>query len=532
MKHYLNLVSISNKVHRRQSRMTRICIVLAVFLVAVMFGLADMYLQSMTDEIRHQKGDWHCKITSISAETAEYIEARPEIDVAGWQGIIPAENGYSLVGQSLALAGMDETVFSQVYLGSFLSGEFPEAVGEAALSSALAQATGISAGDSITLNCPDGSTLQLTITGIFDNEAASLTTNNPNALLLRPESLSSIPSGDLSENWQYVVRFSLLSNVSSSIADIVQQNGISDTQIVQNLELLSLLGQADDSTVSAIYTIAFMLAIVVMGTCIMMISSSLANNVSQRMELFGLMRCLGATKRQILRFVRCEVLQWCVTAMPIGIALSIVVIWGLCAVMRQLSTVWFGYMPIFGISWLSIGVSIILGLVTVLLAARSPAKMAAKVSPLEAVTGGVRQESSFRHAANTRRWHVDVALGIHHAKSKRRSYFLMTGAFAICIALFLGFCTLVPFMKNAFMPKEWTPDLSIVSDTNTCSIPADCKDAVAQNSAVSRVFGRMFAYDVPMETEGTTHNSNLISYEENQFRGDQKQNQIYTITLF
>ena len=39
MKHYLDLVSISNKVHRRQSRMTRICIVLAVFLVAVMFGL-------------------------------------------------------------------------------------------------------------------------------------------------------------------------------------------------------------------------------------------------------------------------------------------------------------------------------------------------------------------------------------------------------------------------------------------------------------------------------------------------------------
>ena len=32
MKHYLDLVSISNKVHRRQSRMTRICIVLAVFL--------------------------------------------------------------------------------------------------------------------------------------------------------------------------------------------------------------------------------------------------------------------------------------------------------------------------------------------------------------------------------------------------------------------------------------------------------------------------------------------------------------------
>jgi putative ABC transport system permease protein len=132
------------------------------------------------------------------------------------------------------------------------------------------------------------------------------------------------------------------------------------------------------------------------------------SNVSQRMEFFGLLRCLGATRRQVLRFVRREALQWCITAIPIGIGLSIVVVWGLCAVMRQLSTVWFGYMPIFGISWLSIGVSIVLGLITVLLAARTPAKMAAKVSPLEAVTGNTQQESSFRHAANTRRWHVEV----------------------------------------------------------------------------------------------------------------------------
>ena len=88
MKHYLDLVSISNKVHRRQSRMTRICIVLAVFLVAVMFGLADMYLKSMTDETRHQTGDWHCKITAIDEKTSEYIAGKatfPQKSAAQWQ---------------------------------------------------------------------------------------------------------------------------------------------------------------------------------------------------------------------------------------------------------------------------------------------------------------------------------------------------------------------------------------------------------------------------------------------------------------
>ena len=37
MKSYLSLVPISAKVHKRQSRMTRICIILAVFLVTSSF---------------------------------------------------------------------------------------------------------------------------------------------------------------------------------------------------------------------------------------------------------------------------------------------------------------------------------------------------------------------------------------------------------------------------------------------------------------------------------------------------------------
>ena len=230
------------------------------------------------------------------------------------------------------------------------------------------------------------------------------------------------------------------------------------------------------------------------------------------------MRCLGATRRQVFRFVRREALHWCVTSIPIGIGLSIVVVWGMCAVMRRLSSVWFGYMPVWGISWLSIAVSIVVGNRDGFAGCTFSRKICGQSVSLEAVTGSARQNTTFRHAANTHRWKVDVALGIHHAKAKRRSYLLMTCAFATCLTLFLGFCTLVPFMKNAFMPKEWASELSIVSESNTCSIPFEQRNAVSEVPAVSHVFGRMFAYDVPAEISGTPHNSNLISYEENQFR--------------
>ena len=42
MKSYLSLIPISAKVHRRQNRMTLLCIIFAVFLVTAIFSMAEM----------------------------------------------------------------------------------------------------------------------------------------------------------------------------------------------------------------------------------------------------------------------------------------------------------------------------------------------------------------------------------------------------------------------------------------------------------------------------------------------------------
>lgn len=282
---------------------------------------------------------------------------------------------------------------------------------------------------------------------------------------------------------------------------------------------MSIQGQLEGKTgVNQIYQVAFILSVIVMLTCILMISSSLNSNVAERTEFFGMLRCLGATKRQIMRFVRLEGLYWCKTAIPIGIIFSVVIVWILSAAMRVINPQWFSSMPILGISWISVIASILLGLLTVLLAARSPAKRAAKVSPLTAVSGNAGQTASFRKAANTTAFKIETALGIHHAKAKKKNYILMTGAFAVCITLFLTFSTLVDFMKNAFVPPVYTPELSIASETNTCSIFNELLEQIKQNDVVKRAYGRMFAYEVPAENNGKNYNANLISYEENQFR--------------
>ena len=129
-----------------------------------------------------------------------------------------------------------------------------------------------------------------------------------------------------------------------------------------------------------------------------------------------------------------------------------------------------------------------------------------------------QQTTMFRKAANTSFFKIETAMGVHHAKSNKKNYVLMTGAFAICIVLFLTFSTLVNFMQNAFMPSEWTPELSIVSETNTCSIDSVLLENIKQNENVKRAYGRMFAYDVPVNIDGSNHKANVISYEANQFK--------------
>ena len=517
MKHYLKLVPISAKIHRKQSKMTRICITLAVLLVAVMFGLADMYLQGVTRHQMEESGNWHYEFHSIDTQTASFISARPETEVSGWHNTVSSEAGYSIKGQTISISAQERKVFENIFLNEIIEGEYPNASGEIAVSSSLKDTASISLNETVELYKSDGSVTAYSVVGFLDDtETSRLVEGDTPIAVMTPTGFEALVVADADTS--YVVQFSRICNIPDIIKGIKESNHLSEEQMTGNIPLLSIQGQIAGKTgVDQIYQVAFILSVIVMVTCILMISSSLNSNVAERTEFFGMLRCLGATKRQIMRFVRLEGIYWCRTAIPIGIILSILIVWILSAAMRVINPLWFSAMPVFGISWISIIASILLGLLTVLLAARSPAKRAAKVSPLMAVSGNAGQTASFHKSANTKAFKIETAMGIHHAKSKKRNFVLMTGAFAVCITLFLTFSTLIDFMKNAFVPPEYTPELSIASETNACSIDNKLLEQIKENNFVKRAYGRMFAYNVPTESSGKSYNANLISYEENQF---------------
>ena len=57
------------------NRMSIICIVLAVFLVTAIFGMADMFIRGQILQAQQEKGNWHIGIKGISDEDAKLISS-------------------------------------------------------------------------------------------------------------------------------------------------------------------------------------------------------------------------------------------------------------------------------------------------------------------------------------------------------------------------------------------------------------------------------------------------------------------------
>lgn len=300
-----------------------------------------------------------------------------------------------------------------------------------------------------------------------------------------------------------------------SMADIGIQ--MEKTRLLNKHGSMALQEIGKSPAVQSLYGISVVLFFLILIAGVLMISSSINSNVAQRTKFFGMIRCIGMSRQQVIRFVRLEALNWCKTAVPIGLGFGIVITWGLCAALRFLVGGEFADIPIFVISPIGIINGIVVGIVTVLLAAGSPAKRAAKVSPVTAVSGNSENINKTYNAVNNSLFKIETALGIHHAVSLKKNLVLMTGSFALSIILFLTFSVFIDFIGYLMPQSSSTPDISISSNNNTNSVDKALLAALREMDGVKHVFGRRSSFNIPAEINGNTSLTDkvdMISYDD------------------
>lgn len=516
MRSYLSLVPISAKVHKRQSRMTRICIILAVFLVTSIFSMAEMWTDAETTAMRHNHGDWHIALQNVSKDEAEQIRKNSNVAVSSWYDEIntDAEQNYYIDGKNAVLYGIEESYITDI-MKYPTEGVYPQNENEVALSADAKELFSVKIGDEITLDTPVGD-VKYTISGFYEDDTEFNDIIGGCCVFMNRKTFDEIRrlNGVESES-QFYIRFQNENGLKKTIADMMQQYNLTAENVKENTAVLGMLGASSNESVNELYPLAAACFVIILIAGVFMISSCMNSNVAQRTKFFGMMRCIGASKQQIIRFVRLEALNWCKTAIPIGYALGTVTCWILCAILRFFVKGEWVDMPLFAVSINGILCGALVGVITVFIAAHSPAKQAAMVSPAAAVSGNADMSKNVNHAAKTRFLKVETSLGIHHATGTKKNLFLMTGSFALMIVLFLAFSACLDFVHKLLpsVTSKFTPDITIASQDDTNSLDGNLPDKIAEIEGVESAFGMMTRTAFSVEVNGNETEIDLFSHD-------------------
>ena len=503
MKSYLSLIPISAKVRRRQNRMTILCIVIAVFLVSAIFSVADMMLRTQMNRAAGKDGSWHLQIAGITQSQAEQLAQQPDVVCAGAGAVFNegGEEDYRLNGKRVVLYGCDAQ-FLRVNRSAAFEGTFPEQDGEVLLGKGAARIFGVAIGDSVTLKLPDGQNRTLTVTGIggVDESYYGMQFALVDIYLLQ-ETFESLLTGqgEALPQTVYDLQYTSAAKAAKALPQLQQQYG--EDAVHENLNVMGSAGQSNSTAFRTVYGMAGVLFALVLLAGVLMISGTMNSNIAQRTRFFGMMRCLGMSKQQVVHFVRMEALNWCRIAVPIGLVLGTFSSWAVCGALRYGIGGEFATTPVFRLSMGGLCAGAVVGVVTVLLAAQAPAKQAAEVPPVAAASGS-EQAAVVHHAANLGSGRTETALGIYHATASKKNWFLITASFALSIVLALGFIVILQF-ASLLLPSlaPWQADVIYTGYDNERVLPDTMAQQLRRMPGVARVWGCTGLVHVPASSD-------------------------------
>ena len=516
MRSYLSLAGISAKAHRKSSRVTQLCIMIAVVLVISVFSMVDFEYMHMTEKLVRDHGNWHIALNHVPKEEAESVWNEADVKAACWYDTFNyrLDQPICLDSRPICIIGTEESFFTDFWKDMLTEGRFPQNGSEALLNQNAENILGCRVGDAVVIQTPAGE-YSYTVCGFVSDTSYSLARDALIAVLDYTEMGRMAEANGQAREMQYYIQFKQSLSIKKTIANLKASHGWTDENVAENAALLGIMGMSTDNYIVGLYGVAAILVVIVVLAGIMMISGSLNAGVAQRTEYYGMLRCIGAGKRQVKRLVRREALHWLLLAIPAGAVISTLICWVICAVLAYgIGGEWAG-MPVGRISWIGIGIGVLVGTITVILAAAAPAKRAAAVSPIAAVSGsGDGQNAGM---AKLGKAPVPIALGVYHVFAKKKNLILMTASFALSIILFLTFSVMITWIENALTTnKPYSPDISLYYSDYSAGLGSDLADDLRGIAGVKHVYARMHRL-TEVENCEKANKIDLISYDEIQF---------------
>ena len=209
----------------------------------------------------------------------------------------------------------------------------------------------------------------------------------------------------------------------------------------------------DQNTTGGLGYAAIIVCIIIVITSVFCIKNSFDISITEKIKQYGMLRSIGATKKQIKRNVYYEGLILGIIGIPLGIILGLIASYILVIVSNiflkdMLNT---GLKLVLSISWVSIIVAIILGIITIYLSALRSAVKASKVSPINSIRNSadikIKSKKIKCPKVINKLFGIGGEISYKNFKRNKKKYRTTVISIVVSVAVFIG---LSYFISEAF----------------------------------------------------------------------------------
>lgn len=466
------------KQNRVRTLVTIIGIILSVALFTAVAEGAYSGRQYLVDVTVAENGAYHGWLDHVNPDKLEQLRQRPELE----QTAELEDLGWALVGDTehqqaypyLHIVSMSEG-FSDLVTVRLLEGRMPENEHELLISDMTEASTGIKyqVGQLVTVQAGRrvdraGNTLDehnpylfeqehltdteervYTVVGVYDRFSDDVEGwDMPGSLVLT--------TGASGPNYKFFLTMKHIDDCSEFLYSCFPEIALNGGT---NRDLLAYSGASANQEINAVIygLVAILFALIFLGS-VALIYNSFSISVSERTRQFGLLKSIGATKRQTRRAVLTEALLLCAAGIPAGLLLGC---GGIGLTLRFLQPAFNSFVNIEGIDGVKIRLVLYapalalaagIGLLTALVSAWIPAMRATRLTPIAAI----RQSADVK--INPRRVKVSKlteklfgfpgALAAKNFKRSRKQYRSTVISLFMSIVLFISAFTFSDYLRK------------------------------------------------------------------------------------
>ena len=119
------------------------------------------------------------------------------------------------------------------------------------------------------------------------------------------------------------VRIAGAADYAATVERAIEQSGLNadELEIADNLSLIRFNAQGlSGSTQKALLMTCGLLVAIILVMMMLVVRNTFAISIDEKMQQFGILRCLGASRKSIRSIVRAEALMMWLLAAPVGVA--------------------------------------------------------------------------------------------------------------------------------------------------------------------------------------------------------------------